>query len=113
MIKKVKDILETLNLPVGYIIRPKMDSQNTVLSYHFYNYSYAYYGDGKGKDFSESLQVDIFYRRDIGNLEKQIIDLFESHGFRFGDSDEYIEDLSGIRLYHKVLSFNYLESEVL
>ena len=113
MIDKVYTALRTFKLPVAYIVRPAFGSNKAVISYHFFNSTHAYYGDGEGQDFMGSLQVDIFYKRELKDLPRQIITELEKINFRFSYEDEYEDTLSGTRLYHKVLVFNYLESEVI
>lgn len=113
MIDKVYAVLRKFNLPTAYIVRPNFGSNKVVLSYHFFNNRYSYYGDGEGQDFMGSLQVDIFYKRDLKDLPRQIITELEKINFRFSYEDEYEDTLSGTRLYHKVLVFNYVESEVI
>lgn len=113
MIKKIKNILKTLKIPVEYIIRPKFGTSKVVITYHFYNLSHAYYGDGEGKNFQEALQIDVFYKSDIGDLDRKIIKLMKDNNIRFNNIDDYVEDIAGIRLYHKILRFNYVESEVM
>ena len=113
MIDKVYTALKTFKLPVAYIVRPAFGYNKVVLSYHFFNSRYSHYGDGGGKDFIGSLQIDIFYKRDLKDLPRQIITELEKINFRFSYEDEYEDTLSGTRLYHKVLVFNYLESEVI
>ena len=113
MIDKVYMILRKFNLPTAYIVRPNFGSNTAVLSYHFFNNRYSLYGDGEGKDFIGSLQIDIFYKRDLKDLPREIIKELEKINFRFSYEDEFEDTLSGTRLYHKVLVFNYLESEVI
>lgn len=113
MIDKVYTALKTFKLPVAYIVRPAFGSNKAVISYHFFNSTHAYYGDGEGKDFTTSLQVDVFYTADIKDLTRQIITKLKELNIRFSYEDEYEDTLSGTRLYHKVLVFNYLESEVM
>ena len=113
MIDKVYGILRDFKLPSAYFVRPNFGSNTAVLSYHFFYHRYSVYGDGEGKDFIGSLQIDIFYKRDLKDLPKQIIKELEKINFRFSYEDEFEDTLSGTRLYHKVLVFNYLESEVI
>lgn len=113
MIEEVYSILREFGYPAKYMIRPKFaDGQNLVISFHDYNRRGAYYGDGKRKQFTCSLQVDLFYRRSIGDLDKEIIKKFEDNGFKFISSGDYDDTLNGVRLYHTVLEFTYLEREV-
>ena len=61
MINKVWEVLQPLNIPVSFEIRPEISPQSRVgISYHFFNEGYNQYGDGKGREFGGSLQVDVF-----------------------------------------------------
>ena len=111
MVNKVYNIFKTLGYPTQYQIRPSFDSKGVVISYHFFNETHAYYGDGDGKHFVKNLQIDIFHKTDIKDLDRRIIKLLKEIGFRFNETYESDETLSGVRLYHKVLRFNYLERE--
>lgn len=113
MIEEVYTILKEFGYPTKYMIRPRfVDGQDLVISFHDYNRRGAYYGDGKRKRFTCSLQVDLFYKRSIGDLDKEIIKKFEGNDFKFMSSGDYDDTLNGVRLYHTVLEFTYLEREV-
>lgn len=116
MIQKVYDILKQLNVPIKYILRPDISGSNKIgISYHFFNESYNLYGDGKGKEFGGVLQVDIFSTVDYTDIVQQVRTLLEQHNFRLADmrdSEEGFEE-GGLKYYHKILIFNYIESEVL
>lgn len=111
MIEKIAELLNQLDIKAKYIIRPAIQN-GLAVSYHFYNDRYAYYGDGDGVDFIQALQVDIFYQRNLNGLDRQIINLFKKYNIRFENSFDSFETLNNVRLYHKVLTFNFLESEV-
>lgn len=113
MIEKIDSILKEFGYPTKYLIRPKFEGkQNVVISFHDYNRRGAYYGDGKRKQFTCSLQVDLFYKRSIGDLDKEIIKKLEDNDFKFISSGDYDDTLNGVRLYHTILEFTYLEREV-
>ena len=113
MIDKIYEILKEFNCPVKYIARPNFkDGQAVVISFHDYNRRGAYYGDGERKQFITNLQIDIFHKRDLKGLDLKIIKKLEENNFIFQDSSNYDDSLSGIRLYHTVLTFEYLEREV-
>lgn len=70
----------------------------------------------QGEDFSEDdeettgyyIQLDIWYKTDIGDLAKQIVDLLKEQGFRKLDIRELpYETDTGI--YHTAISVFYLE----
>lgn len=109
MIEKIYEVLRKFNYPVKYLLRPAFDDKNIVISFHFFNERYAYYGDGEGKNFEKNIQVDIFYKSDIANLDRLIIDELKKLNIRFEESFESEDSLSGIRLYHKVLRFYFFE----
>ena len=112
MIEKIAELLNQLDIKAKYIIRPAIPT-GLAISYHFYTDRYAYYGDGDGVDFIQALQVDIFYQRNLNGLDRQIINLFKKYNIRFENSFDSFETLNNVRLYHKVLTFNFLESEVM
>lgn len=115
MIQLVYRILEPLNLPLAWQLRPPIDSKQIVLSYHFFNESDFSYEDGNPTEDTGSLQVDIFSEIDYTGIMKQIKKLLREAGFIFSHSNpDTLEELDeNTVLYHKVLIFNYIESEVL
>lgn len=114
MINTVYNILKPLNVPVKYMLRPELNSKNRIAaSYHFFGEGYQSYGDGKGKDFGGSLQVDIFSTVDNSETIKQTRSLLEINGFRLADSRDSFDSLNtNTQYYQKTLVFNYIESEV-
>jgi len=112
VIQRVHSILETLNIPILYILRPKIDNSNKIgISYHFFNEGYNLHGDGIGREFGGSLQVDIFSTSDYSNTVKQVRELLAVNKFRLapggsGDSDDSFNNMG---YYHKILIFNYIE----
>mgnify|MGYP001007730255 CR=1 FL=1 len=116
MIDTVYNILEPLNIPIQFMLRPKIDSTSKIgISYHFFNEGYELHGDGKGQEFGGSVQIDIFSLIDYADIVKQAINLMESNGFRLApggvrDSDD---SLNSTQYYHKILIFNYSEKEVI
>lgn len=113
MIQRVYNILKTLNLPVQYIIRPDLTSTGIAISYHFYNESFELYADGQGVQSGGVLQVDVFSTTDYSNVVDQIKELLISHKFRFADSRDGDDSLDNIKYYHKILTFNYNEEELI
>lgn len=112
MIDKIYEILKEFNIPVKYMSRPRFrDGQHIVISYHLFNRRGAFYGDGRRKHVIGNLQIDIFHKRDLENLEMKIIRRLEDENFKFEDCNDYDDTLNGIRLYHTILRFNYLERE--
>lgn len=115
MINKVFSILQELNIPIKFELRPEIDNSNRVgISYHFFNEGYNQYGDGKGKEFGGSLQVDVFahIKFDYSQVIRQIRDLLIQNKFRFVDQRDNGEISSDVQYFHKVMIFNYIESEV-
>ena len=112
MVDRIYQLLKPLGHPCQYILRPNLD-RGVSISYHFFNRSRALRGDGKGRGFTQSVQIDVFYNRDIGSLADDIIDIMEAAGFLFSREDDDAEIVGGVRLYHKILVFNFLESEVI
>jgi len=113
MIQKVFNILKPLGIPVLFMTRPDLNKSKTGISYHFFNEGYDLYGDGKGKGFGGSLQVDIFSTVDYSNAVKQVINILESNGFRLSDARDSEDSLTdSIKYYQKILIFNYSERMV-
>ena len=111
MIQKVYDILKPLNVPIKYILRPDMRVSKIGISYHFFNEGYELHGDGKGKEFGGSLQVDVFSLVDYTKVVKQVKDLMKSNKFRLADMRDSDDSLNSVKFYHKILIFNYSEKE--
>lgn len=114
MISTVYNILQPLNVPIKHILRPDISKNKIGISYHFFNEGYLTYGDGKGKDYGGSLQVDIFSTIDYSGIVKQVINLLETNKFRLTDGRDSFDSLNNnIQYYQKTLVFNYIEREVL
>lgn len=114
MINTVYEILKPLNVPVQFMLRPEINSTNrTAISYHFFGEGWNIRGDGKGKEFGGSVQIDIFSLVDYSNMVNQVIDLMESSKFRLSDCRDSEDSLNNnTKYYQKILIFNYIESEV-
>lgn len=114
MINTVYNILKPLNIPVQFMIRPTINSANKIaICYHFFGEGWSLHGDGQGKEFSGSVQIDIFSIVDYSNIAKQVIQLMEENGFRLADSRDSEDSLdNNTKYYQKILIFNYIESEV-
>lgn len=110
--EKVAEALSELNVPVKYIIRPAMENEQVGISFHFFSEHPSLYGDGNFREVEGMLQLDIFHKSNIGALPKEAIRLLKNIGYRWYDSTEDKETLAGVRLYHKIMQFSYLESEV-
>lgn len=113
MIDIIYSALRSLNVPVKYVTRPALNKDGVAISFHFYSERYSYYGDGEGNDFLQSLQVDIFYKKHLNGLDRQIINALKTKKIRFENAFDSDDSIDGVRLYHKVLTFNFLESEVI
>lgn len=115
MITKVYNILKGLGLPVAYILRPEITTENRMgISYHFFNEGDELYGDGVGSEDGGSLQIDIFSTVDYSNIVNQVKALMKANKFRLADARDSYDGLdSNIQYYQKVLIFNYSTKEVL
>lgn len=113
LIDRVYEILKPLNLPCNYLVRPSLEGNVTVLSYHFFNQGYGLYGRGKGKFMGGSLQVDIFTLGNSKETENKIIKLMEKEKFKFTYPTDDEEVYKNTPLYRRSLIFTYIESEVL
>lgn len=112
MIQKVYNILKPLNIPIQYVLRPEI-SNKIGISYHFFNESDNLYGDGEGKEFGGSLQIDIFSTVDYTTVVNQVKDLMKANKFRLADMRDGDDSFSNVKYYHKILIFNYSEKEVM
>lgn len=109
----VASILEVLGLPINFLKRPQFGKSKTVISYHFFNQGNAKYGDGKPNEQNGVLQVDVFSKTDYTSTVSEVKALLAGANFMYFDGDDNIDQLSpNEQLYHKVLIFNYVESEV-
>lgn len=114
MINVVYNILKQLNLPIKWQLRPPFDKSQTVISYHFFNEGDLLHGDGDASEEGGTLQVDIFSKTDYTGAVKEVKKLLKGAGFLFADSNDDMEELdNNTMIYHKVLIFNYVESEVI
>lgn len=111
LVDTVCNLLKPLNIPVLHILRPDINSKSrTGISYHFFNEGYQSYGDGKGKEFGGSLQVDVFSTVDYSSVVKQVRETLEANGFKHADSRDTSDSLnSNIQYYQKTMIFNYVE----
>lgn len=115
MIKdKVYELLKTLKYPVKWQVRPKLDKANTtVISFHFFNQTNSLYGNGEGLKQGGALQIDVFSLVDYTKTVDKIKKLFVDNKFRFAEMYDDIEEIGNNQAFHKVIIFNYEESEVL
>lgn len=114
MITRVYDILKPLKVPTKWQLRPQFDKNKMVISYHFFNEINLLNGDGEPAEEGGSLQLDIFSKTDYTSIVKKAKKLLREAGFLFQDANDDTEELdSNTVIYHKILIFNYIESEVM
>lgn len=114
MIDTVYNVLKQLNLPVKWQLRPYFDKSQIVISYHFFNEGDLLHGDGEGIEEGGALQIDIFSKINYTSTVKEVKKLLKCAGFLFEDAKDDTEQLDeNTIIYHKILIFNYIESEVL
>ncbi|HHX60712.1 MAG TPA: hypothetical protein GX707_08365 [Epulopiscium sp.] len=115
MVMAVYSTLKALNIPTTFLKRPQFGTSQMVMSYHFFNEGNLMYGDGKPNRSGGALQVDLFSKKaDYSSTVSEVKALLAGAKFRYFDGSDDIEKLSETeQLYHKVLIFNYVESEVL
>lgn len=112
MIKTVGKILKELKYPVLWQKRPPLQ-KGPVLSYHFFSEQDELKGDGEGVAFGGTLQVDVFSRTDYSKVVEKVKKALTKNGFLFASMHDSIEKITDTEeLYHKVMIFNYAESEV-
>lgn len=113
MKNKVYEILKSLKYPVSWQVRPKLDNKNTiVISFHFFNEGNSLFGNGKGIRQGGAVQVDVFSLVDYINVVNRVKQEMIKNKFRYYESYDDIEDVGNQQIYHKVILFNYDESEV-
>ncbi|MDF2802343.1 MAG: hypothetical protein K0S61_2246 [Anaerocolumna sp.] len=103
----IVDTLDPLDIPVEYqeYTGEEVDTYITFFTYL-----------DQGEDFSEDeeestgyyIQIDVWYKKDIGDLCKNIVDIFKGKDFtKINKRDMPRETDTGI--YHTVISLFYLE----
>jgi len=98
LISLVYDILKPLNVPVLWQLRPESFPS---ITYHFFNEGGELYGDGEEETS----------KGDYASTVEQVKKIMKQNGFLFMDGRDDFE--SEIKVYHKILIFNYYyESEV-
>jgi len=114
MINTVYETLKPLGIPIEWQTRPKIGDCGHAVSFHFFDEGGLLYGDGEEELEGGTCQIDIFSTTDYTQLAKQIKKLMKAKGF-VPDSmqADTIEDLGAMKLYHKVMTFSYIESEVI
>lgn len=114
LINTVYEILKPLGIPIKWQLRPDIGDHKFVVSFHFFGEGGLLYGDGDEEFEGGTCQIDIFSTTDYTQLTKQIKSLMKEHGFvPSGVQPDTIEDLGAMKLYHKILLFDYIESEVI
>ncbi|WP_461614371.1 hypothetical protein [Clostridium sp. Marseille-QA1073] len=114
MINTVYEILKPLGIPIEWQTRPKIGDCGHAVSFHFFGEGGLLYGDGEEEYEGGTCQIDIFSTTDYTQLAKQIKKLMKERGFvSSGTQPDTIEDLGAMKLYHKILLFDYIESEVM
>lgn len=115
MVSKVDGLLKTIGIPTELNFRPSFtESENQVISYHFFNEGALKYGDGEIKATGGALQVDLFvkHRTDYLVTKSQIETILTQNGFKLVDIDTTGEEVEGVgKLDHVVFRFNYKEGE--
>lgn len=112
MIKTVGTYLKPLGYPVLWQKRPKIQNK-PVISFHFFSEKEELKGNGRGVSDAGSLQIDIFSKSDYTKAVKDVKIALIEKGFLFVEGSDDIESISDTEeIYHKILIFNYVESEV-
>lgn len=98
--------LQSLDIPVRF--QKYTGTASTYITF----FTYLNQGEDYSEDDEENtgyyIQLDIWYKTDIGDLPKQIVNLLKEQGFRKLDIRELpYETDTGI--YHTVVSLFYLE----
>lgn len=105
LINFVSDILEPLNIPIAWQIRPEGTPS---ISYHFFNERGGLFGNGGMERMSVSCQVDIWSKTGHGTIKEQAKKLMKMGGFLEPIChDSYDSDEDKVKLYHTVMVFNY------
>lgn len=110
----VQKLLDSTKVITKYLIRPDITKHENVMSFHFFLQQPSVFSGGKIRKMGGQLQVDLWSTKTSPmELSKTVRSLLISHGFRFSGATETADEVSGIRAYHVVLRFNFIESEVL
>ena len=115
MIMTVYNLLKPLNAPIKFLERPDFGQNKMCISYHFFNQGNTEYGDGKPTEKGGALQIDVFSKKvDYTNIINDIENILSNANFMLFDKRDDLENLSNSeQIYHKILIFNYVESEVI
>lgn len=113
MIGTVEKVLKKLPYKFKWQTRPRIEN-NPVISFHFFNEENELFGDGDGLEMGGELQVDVFSKNDYSKAVKEIRAALEKAKFRFSEQWDDIEEINSTeKIYHKIILFNFIESEVM
>ena len=113
MKQTVSKVLSGLGVPLLWNSRPEISKTNhTAICYQFYSETDKLFGDGKGHEEGGTVLVDVFSLKDYSAVVASVKSLMKAAGFRLADSRDDDDTLGNIKCYHKILIFNYIESEV-
>lgn len=97
--------LKPLGVPVAF--QTYSGNESTYITFFEYNQRGALHAEDEEKRIAHSIQVDICSTGDYMNLAKQVKDKLLSIGFtRIMETEFYEPD---IKLYQKVIRFNYVQ----
>ncbi|HHX11715.1 MAG TPA: hypothetical protein GX731_02755 [Clostridiales bacterium] len=115
MIMTVYSLLKPLDMPIKFLERPDFGQNKMCVSYHFFNQGDMEFGDGNPTKKGGSLQVDVYSKKvDYTSIVSDIKNILSNANFMLFDKRDDLENLSNSeQIYHKILIFNYVESEVI
>ena len=114
MINRTFELLKTVDVPVKWNKIPDINFCDTVIGYNFFNEANLLKGDGICAEKGGSLQVDVYSKKSYESIVENIINLLEKNGFVYFEGRDDMENIDNYTaLFHKVLIFNYIKSEVL
>lgn len=99
--------LSSLNIPIAYMKYEGND--NTYITFFEYIGQPRGYSDDEEIEVEHFIQLNIYFKNDVGDLIKNIMDLFAQQGFK----RNYIKDLGfddQTQRYWTALCVYYLES---
>lgn len=104
--KLIIDTLKPLNIPISY--QKYTGSADTYITFFYYLTQGEDFSDDEEETTGYYVQIDLFYKSDIGDLQKQIINLLEQQEFKKINIRDLPPQME-TDVYHTVISVFYLE----
>jgi hypothetical protein len=105
MVDFIATVLNALNVPVQWLIRP---TAYPGITYSIYSRPEAF-GDGKQIGTGHYVQVDVWSKSDYSSLVEQVKTVMAAAGFSWLDESDDVEE--DVNVYHKIIKYHYLEKK--